>query len=159
MNALIGASRWAIFISPSSALPTRELPNASEVKTRHRSRRRARKAALKVAIAANTAMAYAAPEKKTPPRLLTKNQVLARIGVTFPTVWAWMRAGEFPRAVVVGNKSMWHEQEINAWITALPRRDLKGDGTEEVCIKNPRRFAGAGGYSFGVSIQNKRTEE
>jgi predicted DNA-binding transcriptional regulator AlpA len=76
------------------------------------------------------ALAYAAQEEG-PPRLLTKNQVLARIGVTFPTVWAWMRAGDFPRAVVVGNKSMWHEQEINAWITALPRRALKGD-TEEV---------------------------
>ena len=75
------------------------------------------------------AMAYAAQEEDHP-RLLTKNQVLARIGVTFPTVWAWMRAGDFPRAVVVGNKSMWHEQEINAWITALPRRALKGDAEE-----------------------------
>ena len=87
----------------------------------------ARKAALKAANAANTAVTYAVQEE-APPRLLTKNAVLARIGVTFPTVWAWMRAGEFPRAVVVGNKSMWFEKEINAWLTALPRRQLKGDG-------------------------------
>lgn len=61
-------------------------------------------------------------------RLLSKLEVLDRIGVTFPTIWAWMRAGTFPRSVVIGGKTAWIESEVEAWIAALPRQKLKGDG-------------------------------
>jgi len=66
--------------------------------------------------------------EKPPPKLLTKVQVLDRVGVTFPTIWKWMREGRFPRSRVVGDsKSVWLESEINEWILALPERQLMGD--------------------------------
>lgn len=66
-------------------------------------------------------------EETLPTRLLSKAQVLARVPVTFPTLWAWQRQGRFPRARVVGGKSCWIESEVDAWIAALPVRPLKGD--------------------------------
>jgi predicted DNA-binding transcriptional regulator AlpA len=68
---------------------------------------------------------------KTPPergeRLLDKAQICKIANVTYPTVWAWMRAGKFPRARIVGGKSMWLSSEVDAWVVALPKRPLKGD--------------------------------
>lgn len=61
-------------------------------------------------------------------RLLTKREVLLIAGrVTYPTLWSWMRAGAFPRARIVGGKSMWRSDEVEAWLDALPIRPLKGD--------------------------------
>ncbi len=65
-------------------------------------------------------------------RLLPKAEVCAIVGVSYPTVWAWMRAGTFPRSRVVGGKSMWRSDEIDGWLAALPMRFLKGDQPEEV---------------------------
>ena len=65
------------------------------------------------------------------PRVLLKSQVLERINVTFPTLWAWMRDGKFPRARQMGSQTVWLESEVNDWITALPIREYLGD-TEEV---------------------------
>jgi predicted DNA-binding transcriptional regulator AlpA len=62
-----------------------------------------------------------------PPRLLDKAEICAIANVTFPTVWAWMRAGTFPRGRIVGGKSMWLSSEVDAWVTTLPVRRLKGD--------------------------------
>jgi predicted DNA-binding transcriptional regulator AlpA len=62
-------------------------------------------------------------------RVLTRKQVCARVGVSFPTIWRWMVRGTFPRARAVGDlKSGWLESEVNAWIAALPVRRLKHDG-------------------------------
>jgi predicted DNA-binding transcriptional regulator AlpA len=66
-----------------------------------------------------------------PLRLLTKPEV-RRIagGVSYVTLWSWMRAGTFPRSRVVGGKSMWLSSEIDAWLADLRVRPLKGDGVE-----------------------------
>jgi predicted DNA-binding transcriptional regulator AlpA len=66
-----------------------------------------------------------------PPRLLSKADILAIANVTFPTIWAWMRAGKFPRSRIVGGKSMWLSTEIEQWLAGLPLRPLKGDADEE----------------------------
>jgi predicted DNA-binding transcriptional regulator AlpA len=60
-------------------------------------------------------------------RLLSKHDVVAITGLSFPTLWAWMRDGKFPRSRIVGGKSMWLYSEIHAWVAALPVRPLKGD--------------------------------
>jgi prophage regulatory protein len=60
-------------------------------------------------------------------RLVSKSEVLAITGLSFPTIWAWMRAGKFPRSRIVGGKSMWLSSEIEAWLAGLPVRPLKGD--------------------------------
>jgi predicted DNA-binding transcriptional regulator AlpA len=39
-----------------------------------------------------------------------------------------MRAGTFPRARVIGEKSVWLENEISTWINTRPLRHLKDDG-------------------------------
>jgi predicted DNA-binding transcriptional regulator AlpA len=62
-------------------------------------------------------------------RLLSKREILAITNVTFPTIWAWMRAGTFPRSRVVGCKSMWLSTDIEAWLATLPVRKLKGDAS------------------------------
>ena len=64
-------------------------------------------------------------------RLLSKAEVLDRLGVTYPTVWQWMREGRFPRCRVLGGKSAWVESEVEEWIAALPVRRLKGDADVE----------------------------
>jgi predicted DNA-binding transcriptional regulator AlpA len=67
-------------------------------------------------------------------RLLSKAEVLRLVGFSYATVWAWMRAGRFPRSVVVGTgpaaKVAWRESEIRAWLDALPRSRLLGDPVE-----------------------------
>jgi predicted DNA-binding transcriptional regulator AlpA len=69
---------------------------------------------------------------RAPPleRLLSKHDVVAITGLSFPTLWAWMRDGKFPRSRVVGGRSMWLYSEIHAWVAALPVRQLKGDAAE-----------------------------
>lgn len=68
--------------------------------------------------------------------LVSKRDVLAITNVTFPTLWAWMRAGKFPRARVVGAKSMWLSSEIEAWLATLPVRRLK-DAPEAPVSEQP----------------------
>jgi predicted DNA-binding transcriptional regulator AlpA len=48
-------------------------------------------------------------------------------GLSYPTLWQWMRDGRFPRSRIVGGKSMWLSTEIDAWLAGLPVRPLKGD--------------------------------
>jgi prophage regulatory protein len=60
-------------------------------------------------------------------KLISKAEVLDRVGVTYVTIWKWMRTGAFPRARILGGKSCWVESEIDDWIEALPIRRLKGD--------------------------------
>jgi predicted DNA-binding transcriptional regulator AlpA len=70
----------------------------------------------------------ASREPPLPIRLLTKPEVLRVAGgVSYVTLWSWMRAGAFPRPRVVGGKSMWRSDEVRAWLDALPVRPLKGD--------------------------------
>ena len=67
------------------------------------------------------------PADRPVPRLISKPEVLDRVGVTFPTLWAWMRAGAFPRSRDLGGRACWLESEIDAWIENRPIRRLKGD--------------------------------
>jgi predicted DNA-binding transcriptional regulator AlpA len=53
-------------------------------------------------------------------RLLNKYEVMTMTSLSYPTLWAWMRAGKFPRSRIVGGKSMWVCSEVNAWISGLP---------------------------------------
>jgi prophage regulatory protein len=78
----------------------------------------------------------AADKSQGPPaRLLSKDDVCALVGVTYPKIWEWMREGRFPRSRVIGSKSnsksVWLSTEIDSWIAGLPRRRLKGDPPPE----------------------------
>jgi prophage regulatory protein len=75
-------------------------------------------------------IAFMQGEDKVPRRLLTKPEVLARVRLTYPTIWKLMRENKFPRGRIVGNKVMWFESDVDAWVDALPSPELKGDEEE-----------------------------
>jgi prophage regulatory protein len=60
-------------------------------------------------------------------RLLKKKQVLKKVGVSYPTIWKWMRDGTFPRSREMGGLAVWFEDEIDEWLASLPPSQLKGD--------------------------------
>jgi predicted DNA-binding transcriptional regulator AlpA len=60
-------------------------------------------------------------------QLLTRHEIVAITGVTYPTIWLWMRQGKFPRPRIIGGKSAWLATEVETWLTLLPVRRLKGD--------------------------------
>jgi prophage regulatory protein len=63
----------------------------------------------------------------SPPRLITKAEVLRRVPYTYPTLWKMMKENKFPRSCDAGGKACWHESEVNSWIRNRPRTVLKGD--------------------------------
>jgi predicted DNA-binding transcriptional regulator AlpA len=60
-------------------------------------------------------------------RLIERAEVLDKVPLSYATIWKMMRAGAFPRSRVIGDRTVWLEREIDAWIDALPNRQLKGD--------------------------------
>lgn len=60
-------------------------------------------------------------------KLLRKAEVLEMVGVSYPTIWRWVRAGSFPKPISMGERSMWVMDEVQAWILSLPRRQY-GNG-------------------------------
>jgi prophage regulatory protein len=79
------------------------------------------------AVAKKTSARVGANEAGQPPpiRFVFKPEVLDRTGMTYPTLWAWMRKGEFPQSYDVGGKVAWRENEIDAWCASRPVRKLK----------------------------------
>jgi predicted DNA-binding transcriptional regulator AlpA len=76
------------------------------------------------------------PRKPPPPikpgqRLLLKPQVLELLNVGYPTLWGWMREGEFPLPLELGppggktTKLAWLAGEIDAWLASRPRRKFR----------------------------------
>lgn len=60
--------------------------------------------------------------------LMTKAEVLAKVKLSYPTIWNLMRAGKFPRSRshgVGGQKAVWIGSEIDEWMLTLPQRELK----------------------------------
>jgi predicted DNA-binding transcriptional regulator AlpA len=67
-----------------------------------------------------------ATEEQKQPRFVSKKELLARVGVTYPTIWKWMRQGAFPRARKISEtKCGWLESEVNEWMLARPPRSYK----------------------------------
>lgn len=55
----------------------------------------------------------------TVPKLLRLNQVLDRVGLSRSTLYALIKAGEFPRQRQLSARSVgWVEAEVNAWIAS-----------------------------------------
>jgi prophage regulatory protein len=58
-------------------------------------------------------------------QLLTRQEIMATTGLSYPTIWQRMREGKFPRAREVGGRAMWLASEVDAWVAALPLSTLK----------------------------------
>jgi predicted DNA-binding transcriptional regulator AlpA len=59
------------------------------------------------------------------PVLLTMKKVLERVPASRPTIWTWVRRGQFPAPRQVGGRSFWVESEIDAWRRLMPERQYK----------------------------------
>ena len=77
----------------------------------------------------------ATADKKSIDRLILRDELIDIVGVSYVTVWSWMRAGTFPRGRDIGGRTAWIESEIADWIASRPIRRLKGDdrGDESAC--------------------------
>jgi predicted DNA-binding transcriptional regulator AlpA len=70
-------------------------------------------------------------------RLLSKKQLLEIVPLSYPTIWKLMRAGKFPRGLVISQsqgratRACWRAAEVYAWIENLPRQQLLGDETDK----------------------------
>jgi predicted DNA-binding transcriptional regulator AlpA len=62
------------------------------------------------------------------PNFIFKPEVLKLTGYTFPTLWKWMRDGQFPMSFDIGTKTAWLESEINDWLASRPRSKFKKSG-------------------------------
>lgn len=65
-------------------------------------------------------------------KLLNKKTVIQLVGVSAVTLYQWMKAGKFPRAVRLQEndkygKCAWFESEISEWIENRKRVRYKGD--------------------------------
>ena len=89
------------------------------------------------------------------PRLLTKAEVLALLGVTYTTVFTWMREGQFPLSIELGpsggrsTKIAWLADEVYAWIASRPRRKL---------TPTPIKPSTQPAHSGGVKVSIPRTK-
>lgn len=58
-------------------------------------------------------------------KVLFKGELLRRIPYSYPHVWKLMRADKFPRAHKLYGRSVWYEDEIDAFLNGLPLREYK----------------------------------
>lgn len=58
-------------------------------------------------------------------RLIYKKELLKIVGCSYPSIWAWMRQGTFPKSREIGRKVAWYEDEVQEWLDNLPERELK----------------------------------
>jgi len=59
-------------------------------------------------------------------KLISKAELIDRLGVSFPTIWSWMRQGKFPKPIELSDaKIAWIESEVTEWCESRPRRAYK----------------------------------
>ena len=52
-------------------------------------------------------------------QFLTRAEVCAMIGVSYPTLWERIRKGQFPAGYVLWNRQVrWKADEVEAWLAA-----------------------------------------
>jgi predicted DNA-binding transcriptional regulator AlpA len=59
---------------------------------------------------------------KKPKRLLSREELLDRVPLSYPTILKLIDADEFPAPVMIGSRPFWVEDEVDAYIANLPRR-------------------------------------
>jgi len=81
-------------------------------------------------------------------KLLSKSEVLERVGVTFPTLWNWCRAGKFPSALNLNGLPRWNAQEVEAFLVSLPKkkyRPARHDDDEASTVRVKQKAKKGGG--------------
>jgi predicted DNA-binding transcriptional regulator AlpA len=76
-------------------------------------------------------------EKAQNDGLIGKCKLLHRVPLSYTTVWNRMRRGEFPLSVKVGGRVFWHQHEVEAWLSALPRSEYLSPSSPENSLGTP----------------------
>ena len=50
--------------------------------------------------------------------LLTGKEIRHALGISAPTLWRWIKGGQFPRQILIGSLSRWRKDEVEAWLSA-----------------------------------------
>ena len=77
------------------------------------------------------------------PRLIDRNELLAKTALSYPKIWQMMIEGTFPRAKAAGGRTVWLESEVDTWIAERPNRKLKGDAEGEATTRRRKGDASA----------------
>ena len=57
------------------------------------------------------------PKQTTAQCFLRISEVLDRVGVSRPTIYRWVAAGEFPKQISIGaNSVVWLESDVTKWM-------------------------------------------
>jgi len=70
-----------------------------------------------------TAIANDPARNRGPPTFIDKRELLRRIPYSYVSIWTRMKAGQFPLPRRMFGKNVWAESEVDAWLSALPRRE------------------------------------
>jgi predicted DNA-binding transcriptional regulator AlpA len=79
-------------------------------------------------------------------QLISKPELLRLLGVSYSSVFSWMRRGQFPLARELGpggraTKIAWRADEVAAWLASRPQRQIKplpGQTAQRLPAKNHR---------------------
>jgi len=63
---------------------------------------------------------------KPPIRYIGRRELLARVPLSYPSIWKKTRQGEFPKPRVLGGRNAWDESAVDAFLAALPERQYLG---------------------------------
>jgi predicted DNA-binding transcriptional regulator AlpA len=79
-------------------------------------------------------------------KILRKPAVLAKTGLSYPTIYRKMQAGDFPQPVQLGPNSVgWIEEEIDAWSKSLRRGPIPFE-----TLNAPQRYASRKSNKLGA---------
>ena len=53
-------------------------------------------------------------------RLLNMKDLEQMLGVSFKSIYKWIKQGEFPKQIKFGTASRWHEEEVKEWLRTRP---------------------------------------
>jgi predicted DNA-binding transcriptional regulator AlpA len=86
-----------------------------------------------------TAIVPDAPRDRGPPigGWIDRRQLMARLPLSWPSIWKQIRAGKFPRPRVLGGKNLWPLAEVDAFLDALPRREYPPLAKPEQPFRGP----------------------
>ena len=67
-------------------------------------------------------------------QFLRADELIAKVGLSRPTIWRLERSGEFPRRRLLGRKSVaWVEEEVEEWMAS--RAVVEGDQEAKTGVK------------------------
>ena len=73
-------------------------------------------------------------------RVLRRDQVLARVGISRSTLYEWVKTGAFPPPVRLGARARgWIESELDEWLATRRAERSSGPSGAGGAINAPRR--------------------